>query len=427
MSAEEARPTSAPARPRVLVCAYAISPYLGSEYGMAWNFVSGLSEHYDLTVLYGTSGGRMGNNAEMAEYLGRVGPGRVEYVFVRPSKAVLAFDWLNHNVNTIFFAWSYRLWLRQVLEAGREETRKRKYDLVHQLGTIGFRNPGFLWKLGLPFVWGPVGGSASMSWSLFPLLGRKGRFRHFVRNVTNVYFLRWSSRVRNAARAAAAIFCATRADQENFRRYVGVESSVIRENAIMHRATAPRPTGEHRNFVWAGRVDDQKALRLLVEALGKVERPGKWTLHVVGDGPARGECAALAEARGIGPQVRWYGTVPRPEVLRIMREADVHVITSLMDSNPTVMLEAFQACIPTIALNHCGMGEMITPETGFRIEITSLDRIVDDLAARLVQCIDEPAVVDAMKSRILDVQGEYHWDVNIARTRAIYEGALARG
>ncbi len=73
-----------PARPRrrVLVCAYAISPYLGSEYGMAWNFVSGLSEHYDLTVLYGTSGGRMGNNAEMSEYLGRVGPGRVEYVFV---------------------------------------------------------------------------------------------------------------------------------------------------------------------------------------------------------------------------------------------------------------------------------------------------------------------------------------------------------
>ena len=149
-----------------------------------------------------------------------------------------------------------------------------------------------------------------MSWSLFPLLGRKGRFRHFIRNVTNVYFLRWSPRVRNAARAAAAIFCATRADQENFRRYVGVESPVIRENAIMRIATAPRPTGAHLNLVWAGRVDDQKALRLLVDALGEVDRPGKWTLHVVGDGPARSECAHLP--RREESDRRFAGTAPCP-------------------------------------------------------------------------------------------------------------------
>src|SRR4051812_29636278 len=41
----------APARLRVLVSAYAVSPVRGSEPGLGWNLVSRLARYHDVTVL----------------------------------------------------------------------------------------------------------------------------------------------------------------------------------------------------------------------------------------------------------------------------------------------------------------------------------------------------------------------------------------
>ena len=116
---------------KILISAYAISPYLGSEYGVGWNFVTRLSAFYDITVLYGTSGDRMGNNAELLDHIKKNGSAGIHYVHVRPNFLVLFFDWLNREVNPIFFAYAFSFWQRQVLSAARELVKKDNYDLVH--------------------------------------------------------------------------------------------------------------------------------------------------------------------------------------------------------------------------------------------------------------------------------------------------------
>lgn len=409
----------------ILISAYAISPYLGSEYGVGWNFVTRLSTFYDVTVLYGTSGDRMGNNAEMVDYIEMNGSAGVNYVYVRPNSMVLLLDWLNRKVNPIFFAYAYSFWQRQVLVTAKALTKSGKYDLVHHLNTIGFRQPGFLWKLKIPFVWGPVGGSSNLNKIFFPLLGKASYFRHVIRNLSNLYFLGYSSRIIKATRTASAIFCATKADRDNFRKFLNVECPVIRENSIINRASSIKKASSHFNFVWAGSVDERKALNLLIQSLAILNRKGAWTLHVVGDGPTKADCMAMSQALGVAKQIVWHGSVKREQVLEIMRDADVHVITSLMDSNPTVLLEAFEMCMPTIALNHFGMGDLIDAEIGFKIEITTLDEILRKLAEYLAYCLDNPDVVNGMKSRILERQGEFHWDVTIQKTREIYERVLS--
>ena len=52
----------------ILVMAYAISPYRGSEYAVAWNYVAHMSKYHRLTVVYGASGNHMGDVVEMEEY-----------------------------------------------------------------------------------------------------------------------------------------------------------------------------------------------------------------------------------------------------------------------------------------------------------------------------------------------------------------------
>ena len=410
---------------KILISAYAISPYLGSEYGVGWNFVSRLSDFYDVTVLYGTSGSRMGNNAEMVKYIEKNGSAGVHYIYVRPNLIVLFFDWLNRKVNPIFFSCAYSLWQRQVLMTARRLLQNGRYDLVHQLNSIGFRQPGLLWKLKIPFVWGPVGGSSNLNKIFFPLLGKGSYFRHLIRNLSNLYFLGFSSRVKKASRAASTLFCATRADRDNFRKSLNLECPVIRENSIIKYASSIKKTGSHLNFVWVGRVDELKALNLLIEAVARLRRREAWTLHVVGEGPVKEKCMAMSNTFGVAEQIVWHGSVKREQVFEIMRDADVHIITSLMDSNPTVLLEAFEMCIPTIALDHFGMSDLIDADIGFKIKITTLDEIVRELSECLDYCLDNPGVLDDMKSRILEMQGELHWDVTIQKTREIYERVLA--
>ena len=53
----------------ILVLAYAVSPSKGSEYAVAWNYVTAMSCYHRLTVLYGTSGEHMGDTVEMERYL----------------------------------------------------------------------------------------------------------------------------------------------------------------------------------------------------------------------------------------------------------------------------------------------------------------------------------------------------------------------
>lgn len=37
--------------------------------------------------------------------------------------------------------------------------QENPFDVAHQLGPIGFRNPGYLWKLNCRTIWGPIGGA----------------------------------------------------------------------------------------------------------------------------------------------------------------------------------------------------------------------------------------------------------------------------
>jgi len=39
---------------------------------------------------------------------------------------------------------------------------------------VGFREPGYLWQLNIPFVWGPIGGMGYFPTRFLPVVGAKG-------------------------------------------------------------------------------------------------------------------------------------------------------------------------------------------------------------------------------------------------------------
>jgi glycosyltransferase involved in cell wall biosynthesis len=106
--------------------------------------------------------------------------------------------------------------------------------------------------------------------------------------------------------------------------------------ALPHRVIpqlgTPLPLSVDRNqhpglaIGFVGRLIPEKGLDLLFRAAVKLL--GRWTLTVVGTGPAQEELETLAERLGIAGRVTWLGALPRSGVDLVWRTLDVVVLPS---------------------------------------------------------------------------------------------------
>ena len=110
-------------------------------------------------------------------------------------------------------------------------------------------------------------------------------------------------------------------------------------------------------ILWAGRILYLKNLRRLLHACAALGE-SEWELHIVGDGPYRGDMEKYAEALSF-PQIRMYGGMSRPELLKKMQEAAFFVLPSLSDVGPNVIMEALSVGTPAIMSRESGYAKLL--------------------------------------------------------------------
>ena len=130
------------------------------------------------------------------------------------------------------YYWFYRIWQWRAYKKACELHKTVGFDLVHQLNMVGFREPGYLWKLKVPFVWGPVGGLGYTDWRLLGLLPLAGKVEFLFRNIINWFHSNFLLRPRFAAMMASktgALITATSENQREAKRLWGTDSIVLCE------------------------------------------------------------------------------------------------------------------------------------------------------------------------------------------------------
>ncbi len=218
---------------RILVLSCFISPTKGSEYSVAWNYVTHMSKYNHLTVVYGASGDVLGDCSEMEEYAKLNPMYNVDFISVHASKKTHALNYLNRKgIFPYSFYVAFRSWQQQAYKVAKELVRKEHFDLVHMVGPIGYREPGYFWKLGLPYMWGPVGGVNNSPWALVRHLPMMGMLRHIFRSTANTIQMHCGIRVKNALRNTDFLLVATTKNQKRFQRILAKECIYMPENCI---------------------------------------------------------------------------------------------------------------------------------------------------------------------------------------------------
>lgn len=404
-------------RLKVLVSAYACSPCRGSEPGVGWGFVQALSKHHDLHVIVEEEKFR-----DEIEYWQHANPGQlsnVHFHFLRKRRN----RWLRRLWPPSYY-WYYRDWQRQALRLARQLHAKEGFDLVHQLTMVGFREPGYLWQMGLPFVWGPVGGMGYFPWRFLPHVGLRGMLHYLGYNVVNALQMRWLRRPQLAARAAGrGLIAATQENAECARRRWEVEASILTEVGLPRPPgcdVSERRDGEPLRLVWSGQHTPGKALQLGLLALSRLPVGVSWTLDVLGQGIMTERWRRLTRRLGLGARVRFHGSLPRSAALQVMSESHVLLITSMRDLTSSVTVEGLALGLPTIAPDHCGFRDAITDACGMLVPVHDADGFCASLAAAVQRMAGNEHARQRLAHGALARAHTFAWDAKACAVSSIY-------
>ena len=413
----------------ILLLAYAISPTRGSEYSVGWEFVTNLAKNNKVYFLFGLSGNHMGDTEEVENYFKENPHPNIFPIAVKPNRLANFINWPNKvGIFGAIFYLAFPFWQKEAYYVAKKLIENEKIDVIHHLNPIGFREPGYLWKLDRPFVWGPIGAAMFVDVALLKNLPIKYQLFYRIKNQINHFQLQYGKRIRYAAeKSVELIFCNT-ASKNNFEKYLGKTGVVISEQGSLKKnfndLSEQRENIGVLNMVWIGRVSYVKNIFLLFNVLALVNHKNKWKLNIIGGGECEEELKSLAIKLSISANIVWHGKKARADAIDLMRKSDLHVMTSLSEANTTVLYEATSLGIPTISIDRDGMHDTLANGNGILIPISTYEETIKRYANKIDQIIENPKLLAPIKERTGLMVEEFSWENKIKQIELIYEKAI---
>jgi glycosyltransferase involved in cell wall biosynthesis len=399
----------------ILLLTLDISPYRGSEANSSWNYVKEISKDNRLTVIYGKDKSEIENYMK-TNHLPNVSFHHIEIPKIEGKGLIYELKCYR----------TYRNWHKSAYETAKEIIKNETIDIVHYLNPTGFKEPGFLWKLEKPYIWGPIQGVHPRPYCLSR--GLKQRTGSVVRNIILKSLFHLSARLGKAVKRTDVLLSATTESQSQFQSVFNKKNGYLPENGIWeieNQTPIAKNASEKLRLVWIGSLCVRKNLKLLLAVLSdNLKNSNQWELNILGKGEQEEILKTFAREQGIDRQIIWHGHVPREQVQEIIRNSHLHIITSLGEGTPTVIWETLAKGIPTLTLDHCGMADMVCEKCGIKIPIHSYKQVVHDIGDHLTAIIKNPQEIGRLSQGVIECAQKYTWDKRREFFNRQYEAAM---
>ncbi len=173
-------------------------------------------------------------------------------------------------------------------------------------------------------------------------------------------------------------------------------------------------------LLFTGSFCYRKGADLLLQALTHLEQKGCiCELHVAGDAS---ECGALGEKYSGASRIVFHGSLPQPELKRLLAESDIYVFPTLAEGCAKSAMEALAAGLPVVTTEACGL-----PAEANRHYVQITERSPEALAAVLFELLSNADRREEVGRCGADlVKQSYRWDDYGRNVAALYAELTSR-
>ncbi|NJK41724.1 MAG: glycosyltransferase family 4 protein [Acaryochloridaceae cyanobacterium SU_2_1] len=312
---------------------------------------------------------------------------------------------------------------RQVYQQFHQAVIGGEYDLVHVLTPMMPRYPVKLVQVchKTPFVLGPVNGGIPFPPGFAGIAQQEFAYLNFFRSLG-----RWLiPGYRQTYEQATQILVGSTYTYGMLQGLFDLPEDRLQlfyENGVDQGFT-PAPETVHQarpasfsianplKLLFVGRLVPYKCADVVIAAIATLPKQQQQKIQctLVGDGPQGTVLAEQIETLGLQKQINMVGWISQNEIAPYYQQADLFCFPSIREFGGAVVLEAMASGLPCIVTNYGGIGEYVTPETGFKLEPVSKAQLIVDLAASIQQFFQHPELLPQMSEQALQRAGAFQW------------------
>jgi glycosyltransferase involved in cell wall biosynthesis len=367
---------------KVLISAIACNPYQGSESYFGWAAVKCLARDHELWVI---TTGRNRPDLERAQAEGLIPP------TVRFAYAGKYQDWHPNRLLARIQGWKeYIAFSRDSLAVAADLHRRESFDLVQHLTYSTWRVASPMWKLGIPFVFGPIGGNEKFPLRIFPVLSMTGAAFEFARNFSNIVS-RFLPSVRQSLCQARHVFVSTPETLQLVTDVRGCKNGLSMlspgfysqaKAAEFSRYISSRSHDGILRIYAAGNLGGHKCIAIAFKALALVKQRGiSFRYHLGASGPEIPHLKKMAARLGLTEEVLFGGTMSREDYQQELGRTHIYLLPSMRESVGLTMMESMLAgCVPIVA--DCGGPKaIVTEDCGYKVPVSTIEKMAEEIAA----------------------------------------------
>lgn len=384
---------------------------MGSEPGMAWNWCVNLAKYCELHII--TEGEFRDKIEAVLPTLPQVN--NMHFYYNPVSNEIRKMCW---NQGDWRFYKYYREWQWKTYIMAEKIIKQHHIDIVHQLNMIGFREPGYLWKIeNKPFVWGPIGGLKQFPSSYLEGAGIKMKLFNRIKNIVNIYQIKHDKRVDQALKKADLLISSIPDSYNAIKKYKGLNSIIIPETGCFIDDNSIKRNKEEKvdddfRLLWVGKFDFRKQLNIALATMSKLKDKSNIKLIICGSGSDNqiSYYKQMAINLGIEDNVVWKGNIENSKVKEEMRKSDIFFFTSVSEDTSTVVLEAVSCGLPVLCFDTCGMGYVINESVGQKVPLTNPRQSADEFAEKINYLYNNREYLQKLSDGCKQRQKELSWD-----------------
>jgi len=327
-----------------------------------------------------------------------------------------------------FYYHKYKCWMKKAYKLALELDKNNKYSLSHQLNMIGYREPGYLWKLNLPFVWGPVGGNGNIPIQYLKVLDIEGFTKQSIRSIINFFQIRYNVRVVKAFKKTSSLLTTNFNNKNTIKKIHNIDSDVILVSPTFTSNILSKIKYSNNNFikfVCSGNLISTKNLPLIFHSLSKIKNRN-WSLDILGDGPLLEKWKNISENLGINSNITWHGKLTKKNAIISMSNCDVLLFPSLIEGSPGVVSEAISLGLPVICFDKDGQKDIVDKSCGILIPLDSPKNSIKNFSIAIQSLIDNPEVISKFSEGALKRAKQFTVDSQLPIMLKAYKKAIAK-